>query len=37
MLYAVFREQIPEHRESRFWWFVLGAAGFVFFVAIAAV
>ena len=37
MLYAVFREQIPEHRESRFWWFVLGAAGFVFFVAISVV
>lgn len=35
MLYSVFREQIPDHRESRFWWFFLGAAGFVFFVAIS--
>ena len=33
LLYGIFREEIPDHHESRFWWFLAGVVGFVAFVA----
>lgn len=35
LMYGIFHEEIPEHQDSRYWWFLTGVAGFVTFTAIS--
>lgn len=37
LLYKVFKEELPDHDESRFAWFLVGVGGFVAFIALTLV